>query len=244
MSKLYPISNLPTSVFIPTYFEPKRLTTVNGSLTEGEHYTFELDPTTGIRSIIRFKVVPYVDLFKYDFERKSWYHTDQYGGLWRVYKTGDWNPSYGYYMPTVPSTPYPSQTYAYESIDGMFNGEVVSYSDLESDGITVAQFYPIDIKLNTVRAEDKTDYSGGRNIIPVLNNINPTLYKEFYFDKSFNVHTNQDLEGYSPDDIQISITINVDKVNVKCRMDTNTTQLSNYTPVVDYYMVKLTGQNL
>lgn len=233
--KLYPESSMLTSVHIPDFFEPKQLSTVDGSLRRGEHYDFVPDET-GRTSIIRFTVVPYIDISRYDFERKDWYLKDQYNGKWRFFRRGQYKP----HSDSIHSSSIP----VFVSMDGMYNGEEKTVFDLQSDGFRLGLDRPITIRANSVRFTDITDYSGDRNISPTLNELPNTLFRQFYYDKKFSLYTNQELNDFEDDNLQIIIKTNIDKVNVKCRMGTNATGLSPYTPYVDYYIIKLTGQNL
>lgn len=233
----YPDSAILTSLFIPFYFEPKILSTIDNTLAIDDNIVFDQD-STGQTSIIRFNSIPYIDLKLYDYNRKKYYSTDQYDNRWRVYEPGEW---------VIESEEYWNEdlTYsAYVSVDGLFNGDVISGDNDSLSEFIIKQFNPITIKLNGIQVTDISDYSGDRNIITKLDVIDPTNNKEFYYDKNKSIYTNQDLSLYDVDDIDITYYVNIKDINIHCRMNTNVTNLSSNTPIVDFYLIKLLGQNL
>jgi hypothetical protein len=235
---MYPISSLPTSVLIPDYFETFPVATENGTLLHERDFYFEHD-TNGTLSIIKLNKVPYIDLTKYDIKRRKWYYVDQFEGLWRKYIPGDYVIEWGIDWIAKWSNENPR----YLSQEGL--GTAYFDDDLlEAAGLIVNEYAPIVLKLNDVVLTDISNYSGESNIVPKLDLVNTTNNKEFYFDKNTTIYTNQNLDLYEVFNLSLEYFVNIDKVNVKCRMNTNTTKLSNYTPIVDYYIVSLTGQHL
>lgn len=234
-ANIYPNSSLITSVYVPDFFDPTLVSTSDGSLVLNTDFTIEQD-TSGSSSIIRLNKVPFIDLAMYDTQRRNWFYTDRFGGKWRFYRPGSYMIETETYLDA--NTRYPA---AY-SMDGFYNGEQKSVNDLSS--FNISEYLPIRVKVNNYSLADITDYSGGQNVVGKLDNIDPTNNKEFYYDFKNTIYTNQDLSLYEAEDILIEFYINIDSINISCRMNTNITNLSEYTPSVDYYVVKLTGQNL
>tara|TARA_Y100000296_G_C5121630_1_gene230698 strand:+ start:329 stop:1042 length:714 start_codon:yes stop_codon:yes gene_type:complete len=233
--ELNPDTSLLTSVFIPYHFEPKTLSTVDGTLIINEGFTIEPD-INGLASIIRLNTIPYIDLNMYDYTRKQWYATDQFNNRWRKYDTGDFIPEFNI-------------TSAIDSLfinmDGLWGGELISDGDPGFSDFNFVEFTPIFISVNGVVLEDITDYSGDRNVvIQDLDTIDPINNKQFYYDKKSSLFTNQDFDLVEPNDIVITYMVNIKNISVRCRMQTNVKNLSPYTPVVDYYVAQLKGQNL
>jgi len=239
--KLFHNSSLLTSVFIPKEFNPKLLKTVDGTLIEGEHFEYEED-NIGRKSIIKLIKLPYIDLDKYDHQRKKWYHVDKYDNLWRWYEIGEWQLETG-------SINDNSRAPNVVSVYGLYMSKMHNLEDAENktlitETLKVKPFAPITIRVNDWALTDISKYSGATNIQPKLNIVDPELNKEFYYNMGDKIYTNQDFALYGADNIKISYSINVDTVQVSCRMNTNLNKLSPYTPVVDFFIVKLTGQNL
>ena len=91
---------------------------------------------------------------------------------------------------------------------------------------------------------DITNYSNP-NVKPKLNTVDPVVNKEFYYDFDQNkIITNQNLDAYAPIDVLVGFYTTIDDVSVKCRLAANEKSVSNVTPVIDYYIVKLSGQDL
>jgi len=224
--KIYPESNLLNNMFIPNYFNQIKLSTQDSSLVENDSFYYVVD-SLGRRSSIVLKTIPYIDLSKYDFERKDWYYVDVVGRFWRRYEIGEYvlENSAGvlqevaYRCPLIPNLEY----------NPAFGGE---------------KFRPITISVGGNLLTDKTNYSGDRTIVPNLININTDTNKEFYFDFNNTIYTNQDFGTFDAADIVIYFWTTINSVNVKCRAGTNIDGLSNYSPIVDYYIVKLAGQKL
>jgi len=235
---VYPNSSLLTSVYIPDFFEPTRVSSLDGSIVKDTNFTFERD-ATGKDSIIRLNKIPFIDISKYDNQRRKWFWTDKYDGLWRYYGRGEWIIETNSFNGTGRSS-----RNQMISMEGMEQGEKHSIQVIRGRGYDPYQYKPIKISVNGVELTDISDYSGGQTVIPQLDNVNPDRNKEFYYDFRNSIYTNQDFSLYKDDDILIEFTINIDNITVNCRMDTNITNLSPYTPTVDYYIVKLTGQNL
>ncbi len=241
---MYPNSSLLTSVFVPDFFDTKVVSTKESTLVKDKDFTFEYS-VDGLLSIIKLNKVPYLDLSKYDHQRRQWYSVDQYENLWRKYDPGDWIIETDSFY-TLPGLYDPTgiDLSRYYSVYDLSPLSYLTTTTAETNGLTLKVYSPISINVNDLEVLDITDYSKGTNIVPILNTINPDDNKEFYFDKNTTIYTNQDFSQYSDTSIIISYHVNVDKINVKFRMNTNTTELSSYTPTVDFFVVKLTGQNI
>lgn len=237
MATIYPISSLLSSVYVPDFFESKRVSTSDGTLIKDVDFTIERD-INGRDSIIRLNKIPFLDFSFYDTQRKRWFATDKYGGKWRQYGLGEWIPEWNIFNGTNPK----AAKVQLVSMDGMEQGAVVSARSKPS--YKFRQYKPIILSVNNFELNDIQNYSGGQTIVPKLDEVNPDRNKEFYYDFKNTIYTNQDFSLYEDEDILIEFTINISDINISCRMDTNIVNLSPYTPIVDYYIVKLTGQNL
>ncbi len=234
---LYPNTALLTSTFIPYYFEPKKISTLDSTLIKDDNYTIEQD-ANGLSSIVSLVYIPYIDITKYDHIRKRFYWTDQYENRWRVFEPGDWIERDGEIWPAD------FEYNKYQSMEGLLNGDITTVVSMQLEDFDITPFRPISIKVNGVELEDITNYGGDRNIIPKLDYIDPGTNKQMYYDMKNTLYTNQDFDLYEDDNIEITYYKNIDSVQIYGRLNTNVTNLSPYTPLVDYFAVKLTGQNL
>jgi len=230
---MYANSSLINSIYIPDYFMPNNVSTENGTLIYDKDFTFATG-TGGLTSIITLNTVPFIDLSKYDFLRRKWYYVDEFGGLWRKYIPGEYVIEQDY----IYSSKWNLDTPRYYSQEGLgtayFNESEFSFYE----------YSPISLKINDIGLTDISNYTGITNVTPKINHVNPEQNKEFYYDRNSTIYTNQDLNEYDIENISLTYKTNIDRINVKFRMNTNTTSMNNYTPIVDYYIVSLTGQNL
>lgn len=251
MPKIYPNSDPLTSVFVPYSFEPKLKSTTSNTLVEGEDFEYQFD-TIGRQSIIKLKTVPYIDLYYYDHNRRRWYYVDEYNNRFSVYTRGDYiletcsNFNVGI-NPTFPNIQFKYQANGIDLNLRLYKFNDESLWGTTSQGIGVYPinpYKPISISINSEQLKDITDYSTDQVVNPTLDEITPSRNRQFYYDFNNTIYTNQDFGTYNSDDIVISFYTNINKLNVKFRMNTNSVSLSNRTPIVDYYILKLTGQNL
>jgi len=247
MSKIFPNSDPLTSVFIPYSFEPKLISTKDKTLLVDTDFTYQFD-TRGRQSIIKLNRFPYIDLYNYDHDRKRWYYIDEYGNRFSVYTVGDYDLETNSNMSYVS---FNNKQYQYQAKGVDLNLTLLKYSDTLgvwgsqiTQAYPIVQYSPISISINSEIVVDKTDYSGNQKIVAKLDEISPTRNRQFYYDFNGTIFTNQDFGAYDPTDIIITYYVTIDNVSVKCRMSTNSTALSNKTPMVDYYVLKLIGQNL
>lgn len=246
MANIYPNSDPLSSVFVPYSFEPKLRSTANNSLELGKDYDLQFD-TLGRQSIIKLKTSPYLDLYYYDHNRKKWYYLDIYGNRFSVYKIGDWIIDQDIIY-TSKGTPGGVREFMAVGIDLneilYKTGDNYPWGSYKLSKYPIVKYSPITITVNSETVVDKTDYSANQTVNISLDEIRPDRNKQFYYDFNNTIYSNQDFGSYSPADVVISYYVNIDKLSVKFRMDTNSTALSNRTPIVDYYILKLTGQTL
>jgi len=231
MNRIYPDSSSIKSVYIPSYFDPVRLSLKAGSLKIEDDVVFDYD-AAGKLSIIKLNRFPFIDFSYYDNERRTWFHSDKDGVRYRVYSTGE----------------HIIETNSIH--DGLeqiaISPEINISSNLNKINITpnnLKKYQPITISLNGVDIVDITDYMSYTNT-PILNDINPDTNPEFYYNSNGIIYTNINLIAYDIRNIDISYLSTVDKLNVHCRMNTNTPIVSDKTPLVDYYVLKLIGQEM
>ena len=240
LNKIHGTSLVTTSINSPVEFGINTLTTNDKSLILDENFKFEID-NNNITSIIKFNTIPYIDYSKFDYERRRWFYIDKYGSLWRHYGKGDYVIEEDYVVPKY---------YKYFSMENLYKNKYPNgihrapgYPDelalLES--LKLTQYKPISLTIEGVEYTDITDYSF--NINPTLDYIAPEKNRQFYL-KGSSIYTNTDLTLYEPQDIEITYYYTISEVKVHCQMNTNSANFSNYTPVVDYYVLKLTGQTL
>jgi len=240
INKIYGSSLMTTSINVPMEFGVKILNTDSESgdkLILDTNYKTIIDEND-ITSIIEFTTVPYIDYSKYDYERRRWFQVDTYNSIWRKYIVDDWVLEESKLMV---SADYNDAEQIYFSMENLFKNtdEYIPFGDLTSVELKILPFQPITLSILGVPYTDITDYSF--NVSPTLDHIVPDINHQFYL-KDNRIYTNTDLTGYEPEDIEIKYYYNVSDINVHCIMNTNSANYSNYTPVVDYYLVKLTGQ--
>jgi hypothetical protein len=104
------------------------------------------------------------------------------------------------------------------------------------------RYDPIQLTINGERVSDITDYDGLSQ--PALNDIKIDTNKEFYYNFIDNkIYTNQNMAGVQKESIEIKFFVNINSVSVLNKMATNISTQSSFTPSIDYYIVKLNGQN-
>lgn len=114
------------------------------------------------------------------------------------------------------------------------------------------QYIPINLSIgidrelsnDTVVAKDITRYK--ENVIPILNKneLNNINILEFYFDGR-NLHTNYD---FSDETIRKNTHVKYnylpDKLKLVAKLNTNTVGKSEYTPIIDQYILKVSTQKI
>jgi len=237
--KFVPYTSLLSDVYVPFYKSP-------------EQKTFQLDvfqledDAGGQRSIINLntdntKYLPFIDLKKYDFARKDWYYYDFNHFPYRLtYNTDNWRLQAVYGIPTVN---YLTESLIVpEKFDKEITAELGLYIEFDSN-----KYYrgtPMLVAVQNVPLKDITNYSNP-NIRPKLNTVDISVNKEFYYDFDQNkIITNQNLDSYDPTNVIVGFYTTANDITIKCRMSANEKSASTVTPVVDYYIVKLSGQNL
>jgi len=238
------ISLIPTSINIPEVFGVDTMDTADSTLTLDTNFKIVQD-INGLNSIIELDVIPYIDFTKFDYDRRKFFSIDKYDNLWRKYVVND----YIFEEDTIHEISSGYSTTRFYSMYNILTS--IPYLNVGHPGhsahlnivkdFDIKQYEPITIYANGEKLTDVTDYSF--NVNPTLNFVNSDFNKQFYI-KGNKIYSNIDFLRYNTADIDISYKHTVDGLNVSCVMGANSSANSNYTPVVDYFMLKLTGQNL
>jgi len=250
INRIHGTSLVTTSINVPLEFGLTDMDSTSFTLTYDDNYKFVVDENN-ITSIIELDIVPFIDYSKYDNDRRKWFNIDKYGSLWRHYKCGDFIIEKDKLF-TSGGDPNGGMCSAYGgnlyySMENLFKLQYDYLYPNDEDRIKllndlqITEYEPISLLLKNEKIKDVTDYTF--NITPTLDYIVPEKNKQFYF-KNNRLYTNLDLTLYEPQDIVIKYKSTINKIKVKNIMDTNSNNYSNYTPIVDYYMLKITGQNL
>jgi len=257
-NNIYGDSLISTSINIPLQLGLTKLSTEYGTLIYDDDYKFVTD-FNNVTSVIELKVKPYIDMNNYDYDRREWFNVDKYGNTWRHYVLGDYileeervydiadhpydenDPKSGIYysMNNIYKTLYDYLDYSVSSHATIINDMLGIKFKNEDYGLI--KFMPIVLKIQDKVIKNITDYDF--NVAPILNFITSEYNKEFYVVGN-KLITNVDLTLYEPTDISISYDTTVSELKVHCTMNTNSVSYGNYTPVVDYYILKLTSQKL
>ena len=249
LSKIFSTSNVTTSVNIPEEFGVLQLSTTTNTLNYKKNFNIKED-INGVNTIIEFDRIPYIDFSKYDHQRRTWFFSDKYGSLWRSYHKNDYIIELDEIFEEQWSDFRLGLVFSIENIlknifpEGIHTNDGNQWQYIVDFNLT--EYKPITIKLQDEEFEDITDYSF--NVQPSLDFISPNKNKQFYFDKNNRLYTNIDLFAFNideePQNLEITYYTNVTDISVSCQMNTNNSKYSNYTPVVDYYILKLTGQTV
>jgi len=235
INRIHGSSLLTTSINVPIEFGVKTLNTED-TLILDDNFKIVIDEND-VSSIIEFKTTPYVDYSKYDYERRRWFQVDTYNSLWRKYVKGDYILEENK-IQTDDIVKFYSMENIYKNLFDCLTS-VQDYGLDEIAELNFTSFKPVTLVIEGNVYEDITDYS--LNISPKLDYIVPDRNHQFYV-KGDRIYTNTDLTRYNIDDIDIKYFYNISDIKVHNIMNTNSASYSNYTPVVDYYMLKLTGQ--
>jgi len=243
-----------TAINIPLQFGIIKRTTKNNGLVYDIDYKFIRDDNNVI-SIIELNYKPYINLSFYDNDRRKWYSVDKYNSTWRHYSRYDFilEQDGDYDISARPYTLVDGDKLngIYYSMNNIYKNQYdyLYYSDnttgnqndIIKDELDIKPYSPVELSILGVNATDVTDYT--YNSTYELNYITQELNKEFYV-KNNKIYTNIDLTIYETKDIDIAIETTTTSLKVNCVMSANALNYSNYTPVVDYYILKLTGQHL
>lgn len=243
--KFIPNSSLLHHIYVPFYELP-----IKQILTASD-LSLEYD-ANGVLSIINLssdsmKYTPFIDASKFDFERKDWFWYDSDGFPYRFTAQGEtlssWTLESVYGVPAVDYST--DSTIIPILVEKTITKELGIYTYCNSDKTEkLYKGVPICVLVQNVALTDVTDYFNPNSNVS-LNNINTIINKEFYFDSAQNkILTNQNLAGFSPKDITIGFYTIVDNITVKCRLSANEGTVSEITPIVDYYILKINSQNL
>lgn len=249
--KFVPYASLLNDIYVPFFEQPKKTSDFNLK-------SFEVEADAeGVISVINLKkdkktYLPFIDISKYDFSRKEWYYYDENGFPYRL----SYNNETSWDIDPVYGAPSVSGYIAADDVSLRFNRNVNiqlgiyiegrKYTEDEdvTENFVLYKGVPISVAIENDPLIDITNYNNP-NIKPTLNRINPDVNKEFYYDFDQNrIFTNQNLAGFDPIDITIGFYTSTNNVNLKCRLSANEKSPASVTPVVDYYIAKLSGQNL
>jgi len=255
-----PESSLLNDIYVPFYIQPEFKTK---KLID---FDTELDKN-GVRSIIKFSkadllINPFVDYSKFDQESKSWF--------WYDYIYDETYPStITITLGIIPSVQIPNPFYPEFSMFKLLLGNTTDESsfyrkemrNLKFDKVNKVMYFvsttgdrtlsikkwkyqyrPFIITINGNALTDLTDYA---NLTAAID-LSPTgsTNQEFYYDFNHKLYTNQNLDSFDIDSIEIHYYETIQEVTMKARLNSNAGRSSYYTPTIDYYITKLNGQYL
>lgn len=250
-----PETSLPGSVYIPFYSVPtRRIGTVSDFQIESN--------AQGLQSIInlmsnQLSIFPFFDISKYDGERRGWLWEDANGLFFKLLPKGDkefdsiitalgWSDNpipINYILSGVDiSRSVPISDLFLSISDDSSNSNFFKRRYVSLFGEAFYRYDPIQVVINGIPLIDKTDYSGlGQS---VLSDTKTDINAEFYYNfKENKIYTNQNMAGVQANSVIVKFFININTVSILNNMSTNVSTNAPYTPVVDYYILKLNGQN-
>lgn len=251
MAQFIPETSLLDHIYIPFYRPPvKRVENC------GNFFTYLEADVNGVTSIINLvtdtvedgisPVVPFIDIGKFDSETKDWSWVDGSGFPYRIQRN---STDDGWVLKAL----WPINHVGIElDIDPTIltydeEGKELGFYSTATNGSLEDRMYPSNPIMVTIEGkilQDKTVY-GSENLTTGLTELNTNLNPEFYYNPINNkIYTNQNLLGVNPRNIKIYFYDSINNVSVKARLSTNSGGSSYYTPIVDYYIVKLNGQFL
>lgn len=241
--KFIPYTSLLNSIYIPFYENLKK------NIFGIERFSIETN-NQGMQSIINLNgnntLFPFIDLLKYDYEKKDWFFYDNNGFPYRFnYNDGVWKLEAIYGIPNINAQTESSFVPLFYSrdIENLLGIYTTVYDNSQNE-YTLYKGSPILVSIENQPLTDITDYSNVSSK-PKLNFDNAQVNKEFYYDVDQNrIITNQNLTAFNENDIVIAFYSTPSTINVKARFSSNEKSVSDITPVVDYYIIKLSGQNL
>ena len=235
--KLRPETNFPNNVFLPHYSPPEKMVLDLNS--------FSVDTNSnGVPSILSLgeSYIPYIDFSKFDPEREDWMWEDDYGLFYKKIKRAD-----------LEFTGYSDYQFACSSLNLSFSfdalwvtGKIDRELKREIIKVGIRNFYkfkPINLIINGVPLKDVTSYSFRSSNI--LSDINIEQNKEFYYSPETNkIFTNQNLDSFRPEDVILQFFVVKSTVSLYCKMSTNYGYPSKITSYIDYFTLKLRGQDI
>lgn len=236
MNKYIPDSILLDNIFLPTNIPPKI----------GREFVID----TNNPSVIKLNNIPYIDLNKFDLNTRDWFFYDSNGLSFSLQKNIDninWDlVSYydiGQHTNEILTI---NQNIKYNK-DGKNLGFYVNINKINNINISYdLRFYcgnPLFVKINGNIFKDITDYND--KTLPNLTEFNTDLNKEFYYKFNTNeIVTNQNLLQYNIKSIEVYYYYLPNEVSVKCNLKSNGMLNTYSTPYIDYYIIKLHGQDL
>lgn len=248
--KIIPYSILPNSIYLPLHSEPKQ---EKWKLSDLD---IESD-VTGVQSIISLNGLsdakhPFIDFSKYDIDYRNWLWFDDQDGLpYRLEKNQfskkySFNSIYG-----IQSSGFvfgcDSLTTKYDDVLGVSSvlTQVVNTTADQSIKKYFYQYSPISLYVKNSPAVDITDYNKpGNQSVSSLLKTNVSDNPQFLYGFDGRIYTNLDLSVYDPKDVFVVFYTITDSVSVKCKLAANSDGTPYYTPTVDYYILKLVGQEI
>lgn len=238
-----PESYLPRFAYFPLFFNP----TLEGTLTTLDDVELEMDKN-GIKSIIRLvdsngdRISPFIDLTKYDAETKKWYMYHEDDNLPYRY-TGNSGIYNMYPSDLGPQTHFVEDDVSFATSTNRVLLKGHSDENTGNEALTFYRYAPIFLIAESNVFTDLTDYTNITTNIGSLSQ-NPSSL-EFFYDFEERLHTNQNLERFSPKSVKLLFsTISTNSVSLKCVLSSNSGKVVKETPVVDDYIFKLKGQYL
>lgn len=247
--RFVPDTILLNNVFLPFYVPYEK---IHLDITQ-----LELIPNNnGLNSIINLNIinsrgitesiVPYIEFENWDKDTKDWFWYDDDGYKYRKSLNNEGGRTWLEFYPIWGLGT--SKTIEYDPVlkfDSDRNNDIGIY--FETDDETTRKFYKgtsIAVLINEEPLKDITNYEITEGTSE-LNFSNTEANKQFYYDFSLNrIITNQNLDGHDPKDVKIYLYKTNNSLSVKARLASNAEGQSYYTPVVDYYIVKLNGQDI
>lgn len=242
--KFIPQSCLLNNIYIPLYEKPRK------NILDLESFSIQTD-INGVESIIDLnsadeKYYPFIDISKYDSEREDWYYYDTNGFPYRLTynSTGYWDVEAVWEIPSINANTSDLSISLFMQKE--ITCELGVYTQVTKSDNSTLNLYkgqPIVVAVNDIPLKDLTDYTNP-STKPILNNINPSVEKEFYYDFDRNlIITNQNLNGTNKKSVTIGFYTTIKETNVQYTLHANQPNPS-ITPIVKWYILKLSGQDL
>lgn len=252
MAQFIPESSLLDHIYVPFYRPPiKRVENCSN------FFTYLEPDANGVVSIINLRtdtaeggttpVVPFIDIGKFDPETKDWAWIDASGFPYRITQSSV--DVSGWALKPLWPINHVNEELQFDPTDLTYSEEgkelgFYSSATIDSSTVRIYSSNPVMLTIEGKIIQDKTVY-GSENITTGLTELNTELNPEFYYDSINNkIYTNQNLLGVDPSNIKVYFYESANEVSVKARMATNAGGPAYYTPIVDYYIVKLNGQFL
>jgi len=243
MPKFIPETSLLNNVYVPQHVEPKPAILTNDNLTI-------------IGNVISLgEAKPFIRYEWFDHSRREWSWCDASGFPYRFsygeevdalkrkhftgwHCEGVWGTFRARNIETL--NEYPTATY--DKSDELYFGQMVDLSATintsgsvwEAGTLRLYLRTPLVVVVDGMMLSDKTNWATFAKGGPLEDN-------EYRYDRSQN--TIELGAGYADQQVSVGFYQAHNEVSVKCRMAANEPHVSHVSPVVDYYIVKLSGQD-